>query len=170
MPGKDCIVHGSLLVFAVLSIFVDGLTGYGQENSRQDSEPFLFGGLSSVDRLSKNLESLTKVIDPQNAEKQVLAAIPESLDRTRPIGIFSFWGLVENPMGEIQWSMQFSPDGGTLISGGNGKVNVWDVSQSKLMDVQTLDRFANIQPLAISRDGKQFAVPIENGVQVFQLR
>jgi WD40 repeat protein len=71
---------------------------------------------------------------------------------------------------EIQWSMQFSPDGGTLISGGNGKVNVWDVRQSKLMEVQTLNRSANIRSLAISRDGKQFAVPIENGVQVFKLK
>jgi WD40 repeat protein len=66
--------------------------------------------------------------------------------------------------------MQFSPDGGTLISGGNGKVNVWDVRQSKLMEVQTLNRSANIRSLAISRDGKQFAVPIENGVQVFKLK
>lgn len=30
---------------------------------------------------------------------------------------------------EIQWSMEFSPDGSRLLSGGNGKVNVWDTKK-----------------------------------------
>lgn len=71
---------------------------------------------------------------------------------------------------EIQWAMQFTPDAQTLISGGTGKVNIWDVRDSKLRSAQFIGDFGYIKSVAISRDGKQVGVSFQNQVNVFQLK
>jgi len=99
MPSQSRVAVHSYLVIVALFIFANAPFGRGQENSRQDSAPFLFGGVSSMNQLSKNFEKLTKVLGSNYPVQQALAAVPESIDRTRPIGIFGFWGLGENPIG-----------------------------------------------------------------------
>ncbi len=71
---------------------------------------------------------------------------------------------------EIQWSMQFTPNGEKLLCGGSGLVNAWDVSSSRLESSQTVGSMVYVHSLAISRDGKQFAAPSNNEVRVFQLK
>lgn len=68
---------------------------------------------------------------------------------------------------EIQWSMQFTPDSELLLSGGNGRVNIWDVQSSTLKSFQKVNDHVYVQSLTISRDGKLFAVPSNTDVRVF---
>jgi WD40 repeat protein len=70
---------------------------------------------------------------------------------------------------EIQWSMQFTPDSEHLLSGSSGKVSLWDIKTTKLTSVQKVIDFVYVQSLAISRDGKRFAVPSNQDVRVFEL-
>ena len=98
MLSQSRVAVHSYLVIVALSIFANAPFGRGQENPSQDSSPFLFGGASSMNQLSKNFEKLTNVLGSQFPVQQALAAVPESIDRTRPIGIFGFWGLGENPI------------------------------------------------------------------------
>jgi len=70
---------------------------------------------------------------------------------------------------EIQWAIQFTPDSQQIISGGNGRVNIWDVRTSALTSTRKVNDFVYVQSLAISRDGKLFAVPSNVDVRVFQL-
>jgi hypothetical protein len=91
------------------------------------------------------------------------------------IRLFKVENLMEYPRledNEIQWSMAFTPDGTRLVSGGTGKVNVWEVSsQSKIASLQTAGT-GYIQCLATSPDGKLVAaIPSSAGqdLQVLHL-
>jgi WD40 repeat protein len=73
---------------------------------------------------------------------------------------------------EIQWSMAFTPDGTRLVSGGNGKVNVWDVRQHRKLQVLAVAGHGYVQSLAVSSDNKYVAaIPSNAGqdLQVFRL-
>jgi WD40 repeat protein len=71
---------------------------------------------------------------------------------------------------EIQWCMRFTPDGSHLISGGSGKVNLWDVRTQKRIHVQATGH-GYIKSLAVSNDGSLLAAPGSNGrnLHVFDL-
>ncbi len=58
---------------------------------------------------------------------------------------------------DIQWSMTFTPDGTRLLSGGNGRVNVWDVRSGRKIYSQSMDDGGYIQALAASPDNKHAA-------------
>lgn len=73
---------------------------------------------------------------------------------------------------EIQWSMVFTPDGTRLISGGNGKINIWDVRKSRKIQVLATAGHGYIQSLAVSSDNRHVAaIPSSAGqdLQVFRL-
>ena len=77
---------------------------------------------------------------------------------------------VQQESKEIQWSIAFSPDGSRLISGGSGKVNIWEVHKQQRVATQATAGTVYIQTLAISADGKLFAaIPSSAGqdLQVF---
>jgi hypothetical protein len=73
---------------------------------------------------------------------------------------------------ETQWAMSFTPDGSRLVSGGHGKVNVWDVrSKRKIAAIATAGT-GYVQCLATSPDNKHVAaIPGSAGqdLQVFRL-
>ena len=73
---------------------------------------------------------------------------------------------------EIQWSMAFTPDGTRLVSGGNGKVNIWDVRKSRKIHVLATAGQYYIQSLAVSPDNRHVAaIPGSAGqdLQIFRL-
>jgi hypothetical protein len=73
---------------------------------------------------------------------------------------------------EIQWSMAFTPDGTRLVSGGNSKVNVWDVRNGRKLQAFAVAGHGYIQSLAVSPDNKYVAaIPSSAGqdLQVFHL-
>ncbi len=73
---------------------------------------------------------------------------------------------------EIQWSARFLPNGKYLLSGGRGKVNLWEVeTQRKVYEFDTATAMY-VKALAASPDGRHFAaIPNAAGqaIQVFRL-
>jgi WD40 repeat protein len=73
---------------------------------------------------------------------------------------------------EMQWSVAFTPDGSRIISGGSGKVNVWEVkSKRKIASLPTAGSYY-VQCLATSPDNKHAAaIPGSSSqdLQVFRL-
>jgi WD40 repeat protein len=53
--------------------------------------------------------------------------------------------------------MAFTPDSSRLLSGANGRVNVWDVRKGQRLHSQSTFSTGYIQSLAVSSDGKLFA-------------
>ncbi|WP_254507472.1 SHD1 domain-containing protein [Anatilimnocola floriformis] len=70
---------------------------------------------------------------------------------------------------EIQWTMQFMPDGIRLLSGGSDKVNIWNVKQQKRVHVQAIPNSGYIQSLATSPDNKHAAAAGRSALHVFRL-
>ncbi len=72
--------------------------------------------------------------------------------------------------GEIQWSSTFSPDGKYLISGGQGKINVWEVAtQKKLYEFDVAQKYY-VQSVAYSPDKRHITgSPGGGDLQVFRL-
>lgn len=58
---------------------------------------------------------------------------------------------------EIQWSAAFSPDGKYVISGGQQKVNVWDVATSQKILEFDVEGAGYVQSLAYSPDRRHIA-------------
>jgi WD40 repeat protein len=99
------------------------------------------------------------------------------LGTIRQISIPFFLGFTrgEKPKledNEIQWSMAFTPDGTRLVSGGNAKVNIWDVRKHRKLHALAIAGNGYIQSLAVSPDNKLVAaIPSSAGqdLQVFGL-
>jgi hypothetical protein len=71
--------------------------------------------------------------------------------------------------GEIQWSMVFTPDGSRLLTGGNEKVNVWDVKKLKRVHSLEVPDSGYVQCLAAAPDNRHVAAAGRNDVFVFRL-
>ncbi|MEX2174253.1 MAG: SHD1 domain-containing protein [Pirellulaceae bacterium] len=88
------------------------------------------------------------------------------------IRLWNLQTLKELPMlegNEIQWSMAFTPDGSRLLSGGNAKVNVWDVRKQQKIHSQSVGDNGYVQCLAASPDNKHAAAIASRDVVVFRL-
>lgn len=73
---------------------------------------------------------------------------------------------------EIQWSMAFTPDGTRLVSGGSGKINVWDVRKHRKIHAIPIAGDGYVQTLSISPDNKYIAATSSSAgqdLQVFRL-
>lgn len=73
---------------------------------------------------------------------------------------------------EIQWSMVFTPDGTRLITGGHGKVNVWDVRQGRKLETLPVADHGYIKSLAVTADNQRVAaIPSSAGqeLKIFRL-
>jgi WD40 repeat protein len=74
---------------------------------------------------------------------------------------------------EPQWSAQFLPNGKYLLSGANGKVNLWDLqSHQKVYEFDMAEGRGPVQTIACSSDNRRFAaMPFGGGqaIQVFRL-
>jgi len=70
---------------------------------------------------------------------------------------------------EIQWSMAFTPDGSRLVSGGSGKLNVWDVKTKHKIASLATSNSGYVQCLATSPDNKHVAAAPSSDLQVFRL-
>src|SRR3569623_2080016 len=73
---------------------------------------------------------------------------------------------------KLQWTMSITPDATRLISGGSGKVNVWDVRKQRRVFSQPTAGTGYIQTVAISPDNKHVAaIPSSAGqdIQVFRI-
>lgn len=73
---------------------------------------------------------------------------------------------------EIQWSARFLPNSQYLLSGGRGKVNLWDVAaQRKIYEFDTAGT-GYLKTIACAPDNRHFAaIPASAGqaIQVFRL-
>lgn len=79
-------------------------------------------------------------------------------------------GILEDS--EIQWSGEFTPDSKRLITGGQGKVNVWNVKRMSRIAVQGMKGSYYVQSLAVSPDNWHMAaIPGSAGqtLQVFRM-
>jgi len=59
---------------------------------------------------------------------------------------------------ELQWTVRFHPNGRWLMSGGQGRVRIWDVETARCLATVKLDGPFYIQTLAISNDGTLMAI------------
>jgi WD40 repeat protein len=72
---------------------------------------------------------------------------------------------------EIQWCAAFTPDGTRLVSGGSGKVNVWDVRKHRKIASIATAGSGYIQTLAVSPDNQHVAaIPSSAGQDLQILR
>ncbi|MGN6133198.1 MAG: SHD1 domain-containing protein [Aureliella sp.] len=73
---------------------------------------------------------------------------------------------------ELQWTMQFTPDGTRLLSGGSSKVSVWDTKKIQRIHVQAIGDSGYVQSLAVSGDGKLMAAPGSSArdVHIFKVK
>jgi WD40 repeat protein len=70
---------------------------------------------------------------------------------------------------ETTWAVAFTPDGSRLLSGGSGKVNVWDPrKQRRLHTLETAGQYY-VQSLAASPDSKHVAAIPGSAGQVLQV-
>lgn len=73
---------------------------------------------------------------------------------------------------DIQWSGAFTPDGTRLVTGEDGKANVWDVKNQKLISSIAVRGTGNVQVLAVSLDNWHIAaIPGASGqtLRVFRI-
>jgi hypothetical protein len=72
---------------------------------------------------------------------------------------------------DIQWSLVFTPDGERLLTGADGKINVWDVRKgTKLHSLLMATDVHNVNCVAVSADGMYCAASSAGrDVQVFLL-
>lgn len=78
-------------------------------------------------------------------------------------------GLLEEQ--EIQWSGAFTPDNSKLVTGGAGKVNVWDIKRKLRVSALPTEGTGYIQCLAVSPDNWHIAaIPSSAGQRLQVLR
>jgi hypothetical protein len=78
-------------------------------------------------------------------------------------------GLLEEQ--EIQWSGAFTPDNTKLVTGGSGKVNVWDIKRKLRVSALPTEGTGYIQCLAVSPDNWHVAaIPSSAGQRLQVLR
>ena len=70
---------------------------------------------------------------------------------------------------EIQWSMTFSPDNKRLLSGGSGKINIWDFAVNQRTHAQPTGG-SYVKGIAMSADGKTFANTANTRQSMFVFR
>jgi len=70
---------------------------------------------------------------------------------------------------EIQWSAAFLPNAKFLLSGGRGKVNVWDATAHRKIYEFDMAETGYVQTLACSPDNCHFAAIASRDLQVFRL-
>ncbi len=72
---------------------------------------------------------------------------------------------------ETQWSLAFIPDGNRVVSGGRGKVTLWDLADGKSIARFDLGPTSYVQTVAVSSDGSLLAaVPASAGQRVIVFR
>jgi WD40 repeat protein len=129
--------------------------------------------------LSRKEVSRTRKLTNSHASGQAAAISADgslvAAGDTYAIRLFNLGSVGEYPPlqdNEIQWSMAFTPDGTRLLSGGRGKVNVWDTkTKRKIASLGTAGGYY-VQCLATSPDNKHAAaIPGSAGqdLQVFRL-
>ncbi len=95
-----------------------------------------------------------------------------AVNETYAIRLFDVQSGQERPVlqdNEIQWSLTFTPDGTRLLSGGNGKVNVWDPATQRKIYTQPLNDTGYVNALAASPDNRHAAADGRGLVHVFRL-
>jgi mono/diheme cytochrome c family protein len=71
---------------------------------------------------------------------------------------------------EIQWTAMFTPDGSRLVTGGSGKLNVWDIKHHRKIHSLTTDGSNYVQTIATSPDNKHAAaIAGLSDLQIFRL-